>query len=337
MNQNVLLSIVILAAGKGTRMKSAQAKVLHNVFFRPMLHYVLQATQTLTPHRTVVIVGHQEQAVRESLTSYNVEIVKQEEQLGTGHAVQMTQEAIPEDNGLVMILCGDTPLISTSSLENMLNRHIASGDDLTVMSTILDSPYGYGRIVSQGANITAIVEEKEADSGQRKIKEINAGIYLVKRKLLFDALESITPDNTQGEFYLTDIVQYAVSKGIAVKKYINNKPIEVLGVNSRVELEAAHSQLQTQRNIELMQQGITMQNIDTITISPFSEIGVDTLLMQGVTIMGKSVVGQTCILENGAIIDNCIIGNNVHIGAYAVLRNQTIANNSEIEPLSYRK
>ncbi len=334
MNQNEHFSVIILAAGKGTRMKSAKAKVLHEVFFKPMIHHVLNAVAPLDPNRSVVIIGHQGESVRRALSSHDVVTVEQKEQLGTGHAVQMTKLAIPEDDGLVMILCGDSPLINSTSLQAMFERHTAELSDITVMTTILKNSTGYGRIISDYNNILSIVEEKEASDEQRKIKEINVGIYLVRRNLLFEALENITPDNTQGEFYLTDIVEYSVSRGLAVRKYINQYPEEVLGVNSRVDLEAAHRVLQQKRNVEVMEKGITMYNSGTITVSPFSDVGNDTLLMQNVHILGESVVGESCVIESGAIIKDSTIGNNVRIGANSVIQNCRVESDTAIPPLS---
>jgi len=334
---NVLpLSVVILAAGKGTRMKSTRAKVLHEVFYRPMLHHVLNAVQPIKPTRSIVIVGHQEQTVRDSLKGYDVEIVRQEQQLGTGHAVLMTKEAVPDDGGLVLILCGDTPLISSSSIQEMYENHIEAGADLSVMTTKLGDPTGYGRIISTGKNVTAIVEEKEADSEQKGISEINSGIYLVERKLLFEALENITPENSQGEFYLTDIVQYAVAKNKTALKHLNTRPTEVLGVNSRVELEEAHAQLQRQRNVELMQSGVSIHNSATVSVSPFSEVGIDSLIMQNVVIKGESVVGKSCIIENGSILKDCVVGDNVRIEPYCVLEGCSIASDSRIDAATIR-
>ncbi len=334
MNQDSLLSVVILAAGKGTRMKSAKAKVLHEVFFRPMLHHVLNAVEPLQPFRTVAIIGHQGDEVRKSLVDYDVEFVKQKEQLGTGHAVQMTEPAIPEDDGLVMILCGDSPLLNSSSLKAMYEQHMTENADITVMTTVLDNATGYGRIISEDNNIFAIVEEKETNDKQRRIKEINAGIYLVKRNLLFEALENITQDNTQGEFYLTDIVEYSVAGGLAVRKFVNRCSEEVLGVNSRVDLAVAHLELQRKRNAELMMNGITMHNSATVSVSPFSEVGNDSLLMANVQILGKCTIGDSCIVENGVIIKDCTIGNNVHIGANSVLKNSRVDSDTEIPPLT---
>lgn len=334
-NNDQNLSVVILAAGKGTRMKSSQAKVLHEVFFKPMLHHVLGAIEPLKPKRSVVVVGHQEARVCASLQGFNVEIVRQEEQLGTGHAVQMARSVIPEDDGLVLILCGDTPLITTASLENMLVRHLSEGADLTLMTTILENPFGYGRIISTEDSITAIVEEKEANADQKQIKEVNAGIYLVERDFLFKALTTITPENTQGEFYLTDIVEYAVNCGKKVQKCVNSTPLEVLGVNSRVELEAAHRLLQKQQNIKLMQQGISIANSDTVAVASTVEFSGDSYLDQNVQISGSTRIGLSCSIGSGVVLRDCKVGDNVKIGANCVLVGCRVADGAELAPLTY--
>lgn len=337
MNDKTDLSVIVLAAGKGTRMKSSRAKVLHEIFFKPMLHHVLNAIKPLGCKRTVVIVGHQEQRVREALKEYNVETVVQKEQLGTGHAVQMAGPVIPERDGIVMILCGDTPLISTSALQQMVKKHCDNHADLTVMTTVLDNPFGYGRIIENGDSLAAIVEEKEADEIQKKIKEINAGIYLVDRRFLFEALATLTPENTQGEFYLTDIVQYAVSCKRTTQKCRNAEPLEVLGVNSRVELEAAQRHLQEQRNRELMLQGVTITNSATVVIGPSAIIGVDTSISQNVIISGDTHMGHGCRIAGGVVIENCTIGNNVIIGANSVIRNSKIGDSVTIPPLTHKE
>ncbi|MEE4241950.1 MAG: sugar phosphate nucleotidyltransferase, partial [Desulfopila sp.] len=267
---------------------------------------------------------------------HDVHLVRQEQQLGTGHAVQTAQQAIPEGDGVVMILCGDTPLISAESLREMYRYHLANRSVLTVMTTIVDDPTGYGRILSAGDSVLAIVEEKETDELQRKIQEINAGIYLVERRFLFEALASLTPDNSQGEFYLTDIVAYAVSQKLQPFKYLNPAADEVLGVNSKVELETAHRVLQQRRNQELMQQGVIIHDRATVTVSPQAEIGSDTLLLPGVFISGKTIVGSNCILENGAILHDCTVGDNARIGAYCVLKNCKIGNDDSLPPMTLR-
>jgi len=336
MNTYPPISVVILAAGKGTRMKSDRAKVLHEVFDKPMLHHVLEAVKPLRPDQTVVIVGHQEENVRESLRNYDVEIVRQEEQLGTGHAVQMTEGVVDDTDAVVMILCGDTPLISTSALKDMYTSHAASASDLSVMTTILDNPFGYGRILTVEGKLKAIVEEKEADERQKKIQEINAGMYLVGRDFLFEALKSVTPDNSQGEFYLTDIVEYCVNSGRRASTFLNERSQEVLGVNSRVELEAADTELQQRRNVELMRNGVSICNSASVRVSPGAVIGRDSTLMPNVQIVGNTTIGRFCTIGSGAILEDCRVGDQATVGAYSVLRNVEIAEKSYLEPMSIR-
>ncbi len=331
MNRKVILSAVVLAAGKGTRMKSKKAKVLHEVFYKPMIHHVLDAVVALGPERVVVIVGHQEENVRQSLQGYDVIPVRQAEQLGTGHAVLMTEKVIPEDDGLVLILCGDTPLIARTSIERMLAEHQHNQADLSVMTTTLENPTGYGRVLIDEDQVQEIVEEKEADELQKKICEVNSGIYLVNRALLFEGLSSITPDNSQGEFYLTDIVAYAVRKNKKIIRYCNENAMEVLGVNSRVELEAAHRKMQQERNMELMRSGVAITDAASVSVSPFSTVGVDSLLKANVSVEGRSVIGENCILENGVILKDCHLGDNVVVAPYTVLKGCRIESGTRVE------
>ncbi len=330
------ISVVILAAGKGTRMKSDRAKVLHEVFFKPMLHHVLDAVKPLEPDQTVVIVGHQEEEVRYSLRNYDVEIVRQEEQLGTGHAVQMTESVVDDTDAVVMILCGDTPLVSSSALKEMYKSHMASASDLSIMTTILDNPFGYGRILSENEKLVAIVEEKEADERQKKIGEINAGIYLVGRNFLFEALKNVTPDNTQGEFYLTDIVEYCVTRGRSASTFLNERSQEVLGVNSRIELEAADTELQRKRNIDLMRQGVSIISSASVRVSPEAVIGRDCTLMPNAQILGNTTIGDFCTIGSGAILENCTVGDKAVVGAYSVLSHVDIPEKGHIEAMTLK-
>jgi bifunctional UDP-N-acetylglucosamine pyrophosphorylase / glucosamine-1-phosphate N-acetyltransferase len=197
------VSAVVLAAGKGTRMKSAKAKVLHELFFKPMLHHVLDAVVAAGIEQIAVIVGHQRKEVLASLHGYRIVPVVQEEQLGTGHAV-FCAEAACAQAGLVMILCGDTPLIRPETLQAMLRQHQEREAALTLMTTELDQPFGYGRIISDASgHVLRIVEEKDADEAERAVCEINAGIYLAAKEFLFAALRQVGRSNSQGEVYLT--------------------------------------------------------------------------------------------------------------------------------------
>lgn len=327
---------VILAAGKGTRMKSNRAKVLHEVFFKPMLHHVLNAVIQADIKQVAVIVGHQRREVLASIDHYAHSPVIQKEQLGTGHAVLCTQ-AVCEDSKQVMILCGDTPLIRPESLQNMIKSHTETGSTVTLMTTVLEDPFGYGRVISdEQGNILAIVEQKDTDEKQRKIKEINAGIYLVKRDFLFNALQQVGTNNSQGEVYLTDIIAIANSQGHKVHKFIHPQAIDVLGVNSRVELARAHAELQMRHNNIIMLSGVTMYTPETILVEPDCSIGRDSVIQAGVRITDKSTTGCEVQLETGVILQNCILGNHCRIGTHSVLHNCTIEEDEHIPPLTYR-
>lgn len=320
------LSIIILAAGKGTRMKSNTAKVLHEVFHVPMINHVIGAAQALAPKRIVVIIGHQRETVQETIKPLGVDCLIQEEQLGTGHAVLIAKQTIPEKQATVMILCGDTPLIRPETLQEMYRSHVNHTAALTVMTTILENPANYGRILSdRNGKVFGIVEEKDADPEQKRIQEINAGIYCVQSDLLFSTLRTIGTDNAQGEMYLTDIVKKTVASGYRVEKFVAPSSLEVLGVNSRIELAEAHRAMQLRHNRELLLQGVSMYSPETIAVSLDSHIGQDSLLMAGVQITGKSHIGRQCRIGQGAILHNCILAENVCIGPYCCLDNCTIA------------
>lgn len=330
------ITAVILAAGKGTRMKSETAKVLHQLFFKPMLHHVLDAVTQTGVGQIAVIVGHQRQEVLDSIAQYSHIPVVQEEQLGTGHAVLCSEEAC-DYSDQVMILCGDTPLIRPETLLAMIAAHSDSGSTVTLMTTLLEDPFGYGRIIadSQG-NVLEIVEQKDTDARQHEIKEINAGIYLVKRSFLFEALKKVGTDNSQGEIYLTDIIAIANREGFKVHKFYHPQAIDVLGVNSRVELAQAHTELRMRYNQKLMLAGTTMYSPETILIEPDCIIGQDSIIHAGVQITGNSMIGNGTTIETGAVIHRCTLGDNAVIGANSVLHNSTIEEAEHIPPLTYR-
>ncbi len=326
---------VVLAAGKGTRMKSNVAKVLHQVFFRPMLHHVLDAVHNTGIEQCAVIVGHQREAVEQAMAPFGVDTVVQEQQLGTGHAVLCAENACSSKDE-VLILCGDTPLIRPETLREMIETHHRKQANLTLMTTLLDSPFGYGRILhdDQG-RIQAIVEEKDATDEQRQIKEINAGIYLANRSFLFAALRQVGTNNAQGEVYLTDIVALANQQNLRVHTFVHPHPIDVLGVNSRVELSQAQATLQQRRNLELMLAGVTLESPETILVSGDCSIGPDSHLQPNVRLSGGTTLGTGCLIETGAALKSCHLGERVTIGANSVLRNCSLDDDSNVPPLSY--
>jgi len=240
---------LVLAAGLGTRMKSAKAKVLHEVLFKPMILHVMDTIKHLSLDNTYVIVGHQKEKVAELLSGYQASCIIQKEQLGTGHAVLCAKKVLTGIGGSVLILSGDVPLIRTETLQAMLADHARNNSALSLMTTQLDVPTNYGRIIrnSQG-KLLGIVEEKDATAEQKTIREINAGIYCAEIPFLFEALHKVGTDNKQGEMYLTDIVKIAINAGLKVDTFSGASSEEVLGINSREELAEANRHLQHRIN-----------------------------------------------------------------------------------------
>jgi bifunctional UDP-N-acetylglucosamine pyrophosphorylase/glucosamine-1-phosphate N-acetyltransferase len=332
------ISCVVLAAGKGTRMKSNRAKVLHEVFFAPMIHHVLEAVNSQNFDHIIVVVGHQKDRVQEALQEYPISFVVQEEQLGTGHAVLCARDRLAPVGGTVLILCGDTPLIRTATLARMLTEHRAQGALLTVMTTRLANPTNYGRIVrdKQGA-VLKIVEEKDATSKQRQLDEINAGIYCADSGFLFEALQQVGNDNSQGEVYLTDIVELANRAGHRVNRFAGVEAEEVLGVNSRVELATAHKALQQRFNEELMLSGVTLVNPETVSIQKGVAIEPDTTIGPNVLIAGRTRIGKGCRINANVVIRDSLLGDEVMVGPFSYLENCRIEAGQILVPCSVQR
>lgn len=317
------LSTIILAAGKGTRMKSSRAKVLHEVFFAPMVHHVVRAILPLEAGKNIAVVGHQAEQVRAALAGFPVACVEQRQQNGTGHAVLAAGQAVPAECADVLILCGDTPLVRSGTLRDMVAAHKEKGADLTLLTTRMDDPFGYGRVLQDAAGgVRAIIEEKDASDEERRITEVNGGIYCVGRSFLFSALQEITPDNSQHELYLTDIVGIAVSAGRKVERFQHGDASEILGINSREQLARAHGILTHRRNRQLMVDGVTILDPATTYIAPEVSIGADTVVHPQVQILGRSRVGE------GAVISSCSVLTDCTVAAAGVVPPGTIATGS---------
>ena len=234
------LAIAIMAAGKGTRMKSDLAKVLHPVQGRSMIHHVIAQARSLNPGKIICIIGHQRDKVREELADEGVEFVVQDPQNGTGHAVQQTAGLLSDFIGDVLVLSGDVPLLTPETLQSLARKHREQNADITVLTALFDDPFGYGRMIRNGDGVVIrIVEQKDAMPEELEVREINSGIYLFDAGVLFDRLHQLRPENAQGEYYLTDVVKMAADDGLRVLTHIANDPAEIQGINTLEQLAEA--------------------------------------------------------------------------------------------------
>ncbi|MGB5217321.1 MAG: sugar phosphate nucleotidyltransferase [Smithella sp.] len=235
---------LILAAGKGTRMKSDKAKVLHELNGKPLLHYSIVAAEEAGAEKIVAVIGHQADIVRKVFAGSGCVFVEQNPQLGTGHAVLQAKDVLSNYDGLSVILCGDVPLLKSATIKSLIDNHLAHSAVVSVLTTVPPPPHAYGRIVKdEKGNVLKIVEHKDATEDEKKIGEINTGIYCVDTKFLFEALGKVTNNNQQGEYYLTDIVEIAVREGQKVKSFVAEDYVEVMGINTLEELERAEKHL----------------------------------------------------------------------------------------------
>ena len=302
------LKALILAAGKGTRMKSDLPKVIHLVNGVPMVQKILNELKKIDTEENILILGHKKEEILAKIK--DVSYVVQEEQLGTGHAIMQAKELLKDYEGDVMILCGDTPLLKGETLEKMYNYHKENGCTTTVLTAIYENPFGYGRIVKENGNVVGIVEEKEASEEIKKIKEVNAGVYCCNSKELFKALDRIDNNNEKGEYYLTDIIGIQVKDGKKVSSFVLEDSEEILGVNSKVELAQASRVLRERKNKELMEEGVILIDPATTYIEETVKIGKDTVIYPGVILQGNTVIGENCeIIGNTRIIDSTLKNN----------------------------
>ena len=305
------LTAVILAAGKGTRMKSKLPKVLHKVGGHPMLEHVMDAAEAAGCRDNVVVIGHGAELVRE-LVGDRARIALQAEQLGTGHAVLQAADTLKDFTGTVMILCGDTPLLEADELEKFYAEHVKSGAAATVMSALMDDPFGYGRILRDAnGDVAGIVEQKDASEEQKQIKEINTGNYCVEAPLLFEVLRTLGNDNAQGEYYLTDVLAKLRAMGKKVGGVITADSEMIMGVNSRRQLAEAESVMRRRIAERHMDDGVTIMDPASTFIEKSVKIAPDTVIYPNTWLQGETVIGEDCEigpnvrLENVKVADGC--------------------------------
>ena len=328
------LNVVILAAGLGTRMKSRKAKVLHEAGGLPLIEHVVRtAIRLAPPERVFVIVGCQGEAVRAAVESYGVGFIEQREQKGTGHALMAARERLEPLGGLLLVLYGDCPLLSADTLRRLIERQQSSGAAATVLTAVIDEPYGYGRILrdEQGL-IRAIVEEKAASEAERAVKEINSGIYCFRAEPLWQHIACIRPDNPAREYYLTDVIGILRQAGFAVEPMLVANPAEVLGVNTRVELAQVDCWLRRSKARELMLEGVTIRLPETVSIDADVQVGRDTVIEPFVQLLGRTVIGEECRIGTGALLRHARLGNRVDVRAYSVIEEAHLEDDSRAGP-----
>ena len=330
------IHVVILAAGKGTRMKSARPKVLHRVAGQPLIEHVLACAAAIHPRSTTVVIGHQADELTAALAGHpGLTFVVQEPQLGTAHALMTTESALAGQSGLLVLLSGDVPLLTAGTLKTLVDRHERSGAAATVVTAIVDDPHGYGRIVRTGEQIARIVEQKDASPAEREIREINSGIYAFSIAGLFDAVRSIAAENAQKEYYLPDLVAIYRQRGSIVETVIVSNPDEIRGINSRVELAAVSRIVRDQKTAELMAAGVTIEDPATAYVDAGVTIGADTILHPGVSLEGRTTIGAGCEIHSGTRIVDSQIGDRVTILNHCVITNARVADQASIGPFAH--
>src|SRR5438034_6002954 len=310
-------------------MKSARAKVLHQVAGAPILHWVLRTAAGLGPKTTTVVVGHQADEVKAAFSRENgISFVVQEPQRGTAHALLMAEPALRCQTGTLLLLYGDVPLLTATTVKQLLDRHLAAGAAATVLTAVVDNPYGYGRIIRSGERIARIVEERDASSAEREIREINSGIYAFALDGLFEAVRSIAADTAQGEHYLPDLVTIYQQRGRTVTTLTVPNADEILGINSRAELAEVSSIVRRRKNDELMAAGVTIQDPATTYIDDGVSMGADTIVHPGVSIEGATTIGAGCEIHSGVRIVDSSLGDRVVVYNHCVITQSRVADDA---------
>jgi len=330
------IGVILLAAGQGTRMKSSLPKVLHSLGGKPLFLHALGTAQRLNPSRVAVVIGHGADRVRQSYLGGDVTWVIQEQQLGTGHAVLCAQKAFEDFAGDIVILSGDVPLIRESTLRTMVEHHRRHQAAATLLTALLDEPKGYGRILrdSRGA-IAGIVEEKDASDEQRKIREVNAGVYVAASPFLFAALSAVKNNNRQGEYYLPDIVTIGLDQGKIIETVGVENAREMMGINTREEIAFMEKNLRESINKRWMLAGVTLKDPDTTYIDEGVTIGKDTVIGPNTHLKGKTVIGERCQIDGSAFLTDMEIGDEVLLKFSVVMTGSRVDRGAIIGPFAH--
>ena len=330
------IHVVVLAAGKGTRMKSGLPKVLHRAAGLPLIEYTLRAAESLAPSTIVVVVGHQADQLKAALAKrLGLGFAVQEPQLGTGHALLQAEPLLRDARGTLVLLSGDVPLLRAETLGVLVRSHDSRKAAATVLTAVVAEPHGYGRIVREGDRISAIVEDKDASAEQRQICEINSGVYAFDIAPLFSALREIGASNAQGEYYLPDLVRIYRARGLTVETVRLDDPLEILGVNSRKELSDVATILKATKNGDLMAAGVTIVDPATAFIGPDVTVGADTVIEPGVYLEGTTRIGSGCRIHSGVRIVNSIVDDGAIINNFCVISDSHISRGAQVGPFAH--
>lgn len=323
---------IILAAGMGTRMKSQMPKVIHSICGKTLCGWVIDAAAEAGAENKTAVIGHKAEMVREKLSG-KCEFALQAEQKGTGHAVMQAEEYIGD--GVCVILNGDTPLITAQTIKNAVSYHMETGNSATVITAVLSDATGYGRIVRDNdGNVKKIVEHKDASDEERLINEVNSGMYVFSGKDLKTALGELTPNNAQGEYYLTDTLEILIKKGKKIGAFTVSDNDEIRGINDRVQLSQAEEIMRKRINTSHMLLGVTISMPETVMIEADVEIGADTVICQNVTLKSGTKIGENCVIGTGSVLDGAVIGNNVDVLS-SVITQSVVGDNTHVGPFAY--
>jgi bifunctional UDP-N-acetylglucosamine pyrophosphorylase / glucosamine-1-phosphate N-acetyltransferase len=336
--QNTRTAIAIMAAGKGTRLKSKHPKVLHQVGGKPLVAHVITSAKLVVPAKDIyVIVGHEADKVREAVQSTGVQFVLQEPQRGTGHALMCAAPALKKYDQ-VIVLSGDAPLITADIITKLRDFHEKKKPAMTILSAKLENPTGYGRIIrdsGRNGDVKAVVEEKSCTPVQRKLREINSGFYAFSTKPLFENIERLKTDNPHGEYYLTDMAAVLRKSKQRVAAIETQNPAEILGSNTRAEMVDLDRKMRLEKCLQLMSEGVTIFYPDTCVIDWDVEVGPDTTIEPFVQLLGKTRIGSDCRIRSYSVIQNSQIGDEVLIKPGCVLDEAVVANNAILGPFSH--
>ena len=327
---------VVLAAGKGTRMKSNKSKLVHKIYGKELVKRVVETAEKSDIKDIIAVVGYKKEEVQKVLGD-TVKYAYQEEMLGTGHAVLQAEEYLEGRKGKVVVLNGDVPIIRPETIKKLIEKSIKNKEYATVLTAIYNNPTGYGRIIrDDGGNVKEIVEEKDLSEEQKSNKEINAGIYCFDIDELLKALKELKPNNAQGELYLTDVVKIMNDKGLKTGAVIVKDNTEILGVNDRMQLELLTKVLKMRINQYHMQNGVTIEDMDNTYIYDDVEIGIDTVIHPNTTIKNDVVIGENCeIGPNAYIREGCRLADTVKIGSFVEIKKAIIGEGAKVPHLSY--